>query len=103
MPLCLQFGVGYVVLDYAALLLQRQIVLRNQPTGEGRVLFTADDFCNFLCHPLMLAAAKSNGAEKVGMQLHRTGKARDRLSPSSCRQIEGPRVMAFEGPLSHGS
>lgn len=65
-PCCLQFRVGDVVLDYGALLLQRQIVLRNQPTGEGRVLFTAEDFGNFLCHSLMTAAATTSGAENVG-------------------------------------
>jgi hypothetical protein len=59
-----QATVGAAALDYAQVLLRRQIVLTNVPTGTARVVFSEADLGNFLVHPLVKAAAKT--AVKVG-------------------------------------
>lgn len=48
------------------MVLRQQILLTNVPTGTGHVVFSADDFGNFLVHPLMGDAVRS--AVQVGRQ-----------------------------------
>lgn len=55
----LQATVGEATLDAAAVVLRQQIVLTNVPIGTGHVVFSADDFGNFLVHPLMGDAVRS--------------------------------------------
>ncbi|KAF8054989.1 Serp2 [Scenedesmus sp. PABB004] len=55
----LEATVGEATLDPGAVLLKQQIALTNRPVGTAHVVFTAPDFGNFLCHPLMTAAAQA--------------------------------------------
>ena len=57
-PCDLQATVSEAILDYGAILFQQRIILSNTPVGTSRVVFSAQDFGNFLAHPLMQAAAK---------------------------------------------
>jgi len=55
----MQATVGAAALDYAQVLLRRQVVLTNIPTGTARVVFSELDLGNFLVHPLVTEAAKT--------------------------------------------
>jgi len=54
----LDVRVGEVSLDYGALAMRQQIVLRHASRGSARVLFSEDDFGGFLAHPLVVRAAR---------------------------------------------
>ncbi|KAJ9508642.1 hypothetical protein QJQ45_027925 [Haematococcus lacustris] len=53
----LQAQVGPTELDFGAVLVEQRIRLRQPPEGSARCLFTADDFAQFLAHPLLTRAA----------------------------------------------
>jgi hypothetical protein len=55
----LYFSLGLTQIDYTALLMERRISLRSpKPQGQARILFSPNDFGNFLRHPLFQAATK---------------------------------------------
>lgn len=55
------FHVGTVAIDQAALVTERVVKLKSVATGDAELVFSAEDFGNFLVHPLTAAAAESNG------------------------------------------
>ena len=55
----LYFSLGLTQIDYTALLMERRIsLLPPKPQGQARILFSPNDFGNFLRHPLFQAAAQ---------------------------------------------
>lgn len=55
----LRFKVGTVAIDQTALIAERVVKLKSVPTGDADMVFTAEDFGNFLVHPLMAGRCKS--------------------------------------------
>lgn len=55
----LQATVGESTIDPTAVLLRQQIQLTNVPVGTAHVVFSSQDFGNFLVHPLMTEAVKT--------------------------------------------
>jgi hypothetical protein len=53
----LDFAVGRVEIDAAAVMTRAVLALRAPARGAGTVVFTPADFGNFLAHPLFVAAA----------------------------------------------
>lgn len=88
--------------DYAAMFMQRKVILTNQPTGWARVLFDAEDFDNFLAHPLVVEAASTavRGQtftfERGSAVLHTCGEAADQTVESN--QVAGAEThIRFRG------
>ena len=52
-----QVNLSEAIINYATLILQQRVTLQNVPVGSARVVFDKEDFCNFLKHPLMMAAS----------------------------------------------
>lgn len=87
----LECTVGVAALDYAQVLMRRQVVLTNVPTGTARVVFSEVDLGNFLVHPLVTtaAAAAVKGAAFV------FDRESVRLEPPSAERPQG--VIYFTG------
>lgn len=52
-----QVCLGRSQLDVEAIVTKQRILLKSIPRGTAKVVFTAQDFGNFLAHPLMKQAA----------------------------------------------
>ncbi|KAI8477026.1 MAG: hypothetical protein J3K34DRAFT_515998 [Monoraphidium minutum] len=85
----LEATVGAAALDYAQVLLRRQIVLTNVPTGTARAVFSEADLGNFLVHPLVTEAAKTAGIPFV------FERESVRIEPPSRERPEG--LICFTG------
>lgn len=81
----LECTVGAAALDYAQVLIRRQIVLTNIPTGTARVVFSEADLGNFLVHPLVVEAAKT-GVQGAPFVFDRDSV---RIEPPSKERPEG--------------
>lgn len=57
----LRFAVGTVAIDQIALVAEQLVKLRGVATGSAELVFTANDFGNFLVHPLTRAASRVAG------------------------------------------
>ena len=57
----LRFSVGTVAIDQGALITQQVVKLKSVPTGDAELVLSAEDFGNFLVHPLTRAATAANG------------------------------------------
>ena len=79
----LRMSVGEAALDPGALVAERLIKLRRPSRGDAEIVFTAEDFANFLAHPLVTAAAQERGATASGepMRFARDANARAETTP----------------------
>ena len=50
-------SLGRAQLDVEAIVTKQRILLKSVPRGMAKILFTAQDFGNFLAHPFMKQAA----------------------------------------------
>ena len=91
----LRMSVGEAALDPGALVAERLIKLRRPSRGDAEIVFTAEDFANFLAHPLVTAAAQERGATASGepMRFARDANARAETTPDG--------AVAFFGDVYH--
>ena len=62
----LRMSVGEAALDPGTLVAERLIKLRRPSRGDAEIVFTAEDFANFLAHPLVTAAAQERAPRRRG-------------------------------------